>query len=71
MFTPFLHSVPFLFPPLFSSQFDPAVKTIPAVRVLSGRFGCAVGEGRQNDAALWDSAPDALHMLLSGKRPFG
>lgn len=58
-----------LFPPRFSSQFDPAVKTIPVVRVLSGRFGRAVGEGRQNGADLWDSVPNALHMLLSGKRP--
>lgn len=41
----FLHSIPFLFPPLFSSQFEPAVKTILVVWVLSGRFGCAVGEG--------------------------
>lgn len=42
---PFLHSIPFLFPPLFFSQFEPAVKTVPVVRVLSGRFGRAVGEG--------------------------
>lgn len=38
--------IPCSFPSFFSTQFDPAVKTIPVVRVPSGGSGRAVGEGQ-------------------------